>query len=446
MNASTKPHEVQKEEEHNTDNGIQIQNKNTTATIRKGGAKFKKSFMVVIAILLIALLSFINETWLLNSFNFGVVNEDSELLLSTPFLTHNTLVKNTNDVGQLTITTMFSSSLWPSASTASSSPFDPRGKPLPSHTAGSVHIELMDLVGSNRPYSCPPGLVFVRDHILPDSITHPQNADGTPSRLMPNLFHITAKSRCMTPAFANNVELWKNRLGRRYSIYIHDDAAMDKLLYEKQWNEFPELKEVLGCVTSGAGKADIWRYLLIWEYGGIYSDMDSSPNKINANSISPQDDAWFPLEALGIPSQYFFAASPRHPVMFFSAIHALERTAFQYDISENNAAATTGPGAFKTGFILFQRMKGIDTNGYVSEGVYVGAHDRSVRVVGSKEIPSEWIIRFGVKSKDAGYAEMNMTHFHRTGDKFKLQHGQSRGCLEQRWGMHNGAYGWNMIV
>jgi len=312
---------------------------------------------------------------------------------------------------------------------SSSSPFDPRGKSLPSHT--SPNAELKDLVSSHKEYYCPEGLVYVEDHILPDNITHP------PGRRVPYLFHVTSKSRCMTRAFATNIDKWKNRLGSKYSIYIHDDDAVNKFIYQKRWAEFPELKEVMACVTAGAAKADIWRYIMVWEYGGVYSDMDSSPNKFNVDSITNDDDAFFPLEMLGIPAQYWFAASPRHPVMYLSAKHGLQTLAFRDDISNNNAAKTTGPGSFKTGFILFQSMKGIQTNGYVDEGLYHGAHGRSVRVVGSKTNSNEWVIREGVKGKGGSYAQMGMTHFHATKGRFKeLHQNQVVGCLDQRYKMH----------
>jgi len=312
---------------------------------------------------------------------------------------------------------------------SSSSPFDPRGKSLPSHP--SPNAELQDLVSSHEKYHCPEGLIFVEDHILPDNVTHP------PGRRIPHLFHVTSKSRCMTQSFASNIDRWKKTLGSKYSIYIHDDDAVNKFIYQKRWTEFPELKEVMACVTAGAAKADIWRYIMVWEYGGVYSDMDSSPNKFNADSIAAEDDAFFPLEMLGIPAQYWFAASPRHPVMYLSAKHGLQTLAFRDDISNNNAAKTTGPGSFKTGFILFQQLKGIVTNGYVEEGVYMGAYGRSVKVVGSKANSNEWVIREGVKGKGGSYAQMGMTHFHATKGRFKeLHRNQAVGCLDQRYKIH----------
>lgn len=116
-------------------------------------------------------------------------------------------------------------------------------KPLPDHP--TPNAELQELVSSHTPYNCPDGLIYVNDHILTDNITHP------PDRKIPHLFHITAKSRCMTQAFVSNIDRWKKTLGSKYSIYIHDDDAVNKFIYERVWTEFPELKEVMSCVTAG---------------------------------------------------------------------------------------------------------------------------------------------------------------------------------------------------
>ncbi|KAL7460921.1 hypothetical protein ACHAXS_001356 [Conticribra weissflogii] len=340
-------------------------------------------------------------------------------------------------------TSFFSTSAWPSDE--ESSPYDPRSKPLPDHP--TPNIDLRDLVGSmNKPYPCPRGLEYVTDHPLPDHFTYPRNEDGTFQRKIPRILHFTMKSRCMSPDFVEIMRTWRNRLGNKYSIYIHDDEAVDKLLYMRRWEEFPELKEVLGCVSSGASKADIWRYIVIWEYGGIYSDFDSAPNQFGIDSIAPEDDAFFPLEAIGIPAQYFFAASPRHPVMYLSAKHALRMMAFRQDLARTKPEMTTGPGAFKTGFMLFQNFGGYEADGYATEGVYPGFGGRTVRVVGKKGLPKQWILREAVGDKETLYKVMNMTHFHKTEGKFRMMYEKDISCLDHRWGMHMGSSSWNLIV
>jgi len=52
---------------------------------------------------------------------------------------------------------------------------------------------------------------------------------------------------------------------------MHDDKAVKRLFDSRKWPEFPLLKEVLPCLSSGAMKADYWRYLAIWEYGGKHN-------------------------------------------------------------------------------------------------------------------------------------------------------------------------------
>ena len=327
-------------------------------------------------------------------------------------------------------------------------PNDPRGKSLPRHP--SPNYELQQLVSSHNQYNCSDGLMYVQDHILSDEITHydtDEKGNKIP-RKIPRLLHFTSKSRCMTPAFVYNIDKWKRVLGSKYSIYIHDDTAIDKFIYHRRWMEFPEIQEVMACVTAGAAKADIWRYLIIWEYGGIYSDMDSAPNKFGIDTITTSDDAWFPLEALGIPAQYWFAASPRHPIMYFSAKHALRFLAWRPNIAENNPAQTTGPGAFKTGLIYFQRLVGVPSSGYIEAGLYHGYQNRSVKVVGTKQKPTEWILREGIRgNKKGNYEKMGMTHFHQTKQKFQAMKGGKVTCLMQRYRMHtDSSVSWDNIV
>lgn len=97
--------------------------------------------------------------------------------------------------------------------------------------------------------------------ILEESITHP------PQRHIPKIIHMTSKSRCITTKVLTNILEWTFE---GYSVYFHDDAAVDRLL-AKYFPAFPHLQTVQECSISGAAKADIWRYLVLWEYGGIYT-------------------------------------------------------------------------------------------------------------------------------------------------------------------------------
>ena len=68
-------------------------------------------------------------------------------------------------------------------------------------------------------------------------------------------------------------------------------------------------------------RADLWRYVLLCEYGGIYSDVDTYPN---TTFVLPHDvDAYFVLEGDGLLSQYFMAVAPHHPLLFYTIQHAV---------------------------------------------------------------------------------------------------------------------------
>jgi len=241
-------------------------------------------------------------------------------------------------------------------------------------------------------------------------------------RLIPKIVHVTSRSRCVTPIIAHNILWWKLR---GHSFYFHDDKAIMRLLNMIQWEEyFPGLHSVVWC-ARGASLADIWRYLVVWIYGGIYTDIDNSPNKFNEESINATDDSYFPLEGLGVMAQYFFASSPGHPLMVHALKEAIRMLSLTGNVMRNQSPFTTGPRALKNGFIFFMAEANVTTTGYIPAGLYVGESNRTVRVVGNKDDPQEYVSRGGIRQhiKVQEYAKMNMTHFfsHKTPVRNKEQ-------------------------
>lgn len=133
------------------------------------------------------------------------------------------------------------------------------------HAPWKTHrIPLEELVNSNPNVTCVPGNSnkrLIESTIVPENITYSSN------RKIPKIVHVTSKTRCMTPKFIDNIDQWRFD---DYALYFHDDVAVDRLL-AKYWPEFPHLQLYQKCSVSGAAKADIWRLLVLWEYGGIYT-------------------------------------------------------------------------------------------------------------------------------------------------------------------------------
>jgi hypothetical protein len=116
-------------------------------------------------------------------------------------------------------------------------------------------IPLDDLINTDPNPKCrrqKVGKTLIQSSIdLPESVTHP------PGRKIPKIVHITTKTRCMPPMLQENLERWRFP---KHNFYVHDDAAVQRLLYETYWPEFPHLNLLRPCMISGAAMADLWRY------------------------------------------------------------------------------------------------------------------------------------------------------------------------------------------
>ena len=57
---------------------------------------------------------------------------------------------------------------------------------------------------------------------------------------------------------------------------------------------------------------------MIWEYGGVYTDIDDRPGKLEVNGtlITDADDAFFEVERGGFPSQYYFGGEIKTTVVY----------------------------------------------------------------------------------------------------------------------------------
>ena len=73
------------------------------------------------------------------------------------------------------------------------------------------------------------------------------------------------------PIFMKNyTDSWIN-LNPEYEYRFFDDD--DIITFLK--TDFPDYLQGYNRLKFGASKADLWRYLIIYRYGGIYADIDS---------------------------------------------------------------------------------------------------------------------------------------------------------------------------
>ena len=62
---------------------------------------------------------------------------------------------------------------------------------------------------------------------------------------------------------------------------------------------------------------DVWRALVLWKYGGVYSDIDNWPNdNYNEDTIPSDVTSFFFQDRWHRPTQYYMAAAPHHPLLY----------------------------------------------------------------------------------------------------------------------------------
>lgn len=232
---------------------------------------------------------------------------------------------------------------------------------------------------------------------------------------IPLTIHQSSKGRCVAPAFDIAIRHWNNDSFTKFSYFFHDDEAVQRL-FSMSFNEFPMLKAVLPCIECATIRSDIWRYLLLWEYGGIYVDIDSVPGPFWNTSLLHGSDAFFVVEHHRLLSQYFMAAAPKHPIMYYALQLSLADLVGIENRHTLMAPNATGPHLLHRAYRMFlqDHEDNVIPKRYVREGYFVGTDQRSIRVVGKGLATADEIVERNAvpfADKTMGYLQMGMKYF-----------------------------------
>ena len=231
---------------------------------------------------------------------------------------------------------------------------------------------------------CPPLMVPIYDRILPSQPQHDTTHSPPTRRKIPKLIHISYKSRCVpAEVYGDGIQQWKDTLDD-HALYFHDDTAI-ALFFEQPWihDVFPALHKLLEhCILfRGAMTIDIWRMLILYQFGGWYTDIDNVPAKefqnqnnhsnTTSSTLLP-NDTFFSVVAnkqrvskrSGRPSkspkkinQNVFAMTPHHPIAYYTIQRILYNLEHMVDnIQRVKVVETTGPSAFYNGYHDYFRM------------------------------------------------------------------------------------------
>ena len=103
------------------------------------------------------------------------------------------------------------------------------------------------------------------------------------------------------------------KLNPEYSYHLYNDNDMDIFVNEHYSGLISECYNKLNIIVA---KVDFWRYLVLYKYGGIYLDMDSTIEKPLNELIRSTDEAI--ISAEGNPNLYVQWAlifSKDHPIL-----------------------------------------------------------------------------------------------------------------------------------
>lgn len=115
----------------------------------------------------------------------------------------------------------------------------------------------------------------------------------------------------ITSIHSGKIDIFKNA-NPDYLYHLYDDDDMDNFVNHHYNGEIAECYNKLNIIVA---KVDFWRYLVLYKYGGIYLDMDSTIENPLDELIRSYDEAIITAE--GNPNLYVQWAlifSKGHPI------------------------------------------------------------------------------------------------------------------------------------
>jgi mannosyltransferase OCH1-like enzyme len=116
----------------------------------------------------------------------------------------------------------------------------------------------------------------------------------------------------MLPQYMKDAaQTWKDQNPEYEWRYMDDKQAAEFVLTEfgEEWHR------IFISAPVGVMRGDIWRYMIIYKYGGVYSDLDTECWKPISSWIMEDKNMIVCPETSEHFCQWTFAAAPNHPVI-----------------------------------------------------------------------------------------------------------------------------------
>jgi hypothetical protein len=192
------------------------------------------------------------------------------------------------------------------------------------------------------------------------------------------------QSRCISQDMMEIPKTWMEQFPS-YNIYFQNDEAVDAL-FAKEWPEFPQLTKIMNaCVRyGGVMRTDLWCLLVVYRYGGFYTDFDMGVGSaMDESVVDANDTALFLSDPWMWPTQYVFAMEPKHPVAYFTMLNIFKGLMALKDVSMVKLVFLTGPDALKFGYWRALDPKYETCKKTFTVGYHTGRYGKRIQKLGS---------------------------------------------------------------
>ena len=179
------------------------------------------------------------------------------------------------------------------------------------------------------------------------------------------MIHQTWKNNTLSPMFKASQQSWRS-MNPEFTYRFYTDR--DCLRFIKK--HFPQYIGLYKSLCLGVQRSDVFRYLVLYHYGGYYADMDTTckipidtwmrqltKGKDQVDCIVGEDDVVLDPDGTGFGTerheylQWFIASVPNHPLLL-EVVDNIEARLEKRPCDEDNSYDEeytlwlTGPGVF----------------------------------------------------------------------------------------------------
>jgi hypothetical protein len=162
---------------------------------------------------------------------------------------------------------------------------------------------------------------------------------------IPKKIFQTWATKDISPEFQQIIDLWK-KLNPEYEYFLYDNNDCEQFIKE----HFEQRLYNAYCqIIPGAFKADLWRYCVLYKYGGVYADIDTLCLNSIDKFLTDETEFMIPIDLNSNPMEgqhnlfnTFIASVPGNPIL----LHTIEHIVYNVEnkIVPESKLDLCGPG------------------------------------------------------------------------------------------------------